>query len=67
MKETFLDLFQKDDIKRCITEIVKPVVNIVYNEIYPYLWFICLYNVILIFISLANLILLSRLYKKTPK
>jgi hypothetical protein len=28
---------------------VKPIVNVVYNEIYIYVWFICIYNVFLIF------------------
>jgi hypothetical protein len=63
MKE-YLDLFQKEDIKHCVRDIVNPIVNIVYNEIYPYVWFICLYNVFLIFITLANLLLLSRLYNR---
>jgi cytochrome c oxidase assembly factor CtaG len=63
MKE-YLDLFQKEDIKHCVKDIVHPIVNIVYNEIYPYIWFICLYNVFLIFITLANLLLLSRLYNR---
>lgn len=63
--ESCIDFFQKEDIKRCVKEFVKPVVNIIYNEIYPYLWLICLYNVFLIFITLANLILLSRLYQKS--
>jgi hypothetical protein len=63
MKE-YLDLFQKEDIRHCVKDIVKPIVNIVYNEIYPYIWFICLYNVFLIFITLANLLLLSRLYNR---
>ena len=62
--ESCTDFFQKEDIKRCVKEIVKPIVNIIYNEIYPYLWLICLYNVFLIFITLANLILLSRLYTR---
>ena len=62
MKDSSIDFFQKEDIKRCVKEFVKPIVTIIYNEIYPYLWFICLYNVFLIFITLANLILLVRLY-----
>jgi hypothetical protein len=65
MKETFDDFFQKEDIKCYMKEILKTIVNIIYNEIYPYIWFICVYNVILIFITLANLIILSRLYNKS--
>jgi uncharacterized membrane protein len=64
MKDSCTDFFQKEDIKRCVKEFVRPIVTIIYNEIYPYLWFICLYNVFLIFITLANLILLVRLYMR---
>ena len=62
MKDPCADFFEKEDIKRCVKEFIRPIVTIIYNEIYPYLWFICLYNVFLIFITLANLILLVRLY-----
>ena len=34
MNKVFIDLFQKEDIRYC----VQVVANIVYNEIYPYLW-----------------------------
>ena len=61
MKDFLCEFFQKEDIKRCMKDVVKPIVNIVYNEIYPYLWFICLYHVLLIFITLVNLILLTRI------
>jgi hypothetical protein len=52
-----LQFFQNEDIKRDVREIIKPIVNIIYNEIYIYLWFICFYNVFLIFLVLANLFL----------
>jgi hypothetical protein len=56
-----LQFFQNEDIKRDVREIIKPIVNIIYNEIYIYLWFICFYNVFLIFLVLANLFLLIKL------
>lgn len=52
---------KNDDVKRCIKEAVKPIVNVVYNEIYIYVWFICIYNVFLIFIILTNLYYLYKL------
>lgn len=60
----FSSFFRKEDIKKLSKEIIKPVVNIIYDEIYPYIWFICIYNVFLIFITLANLFLLVRLFKE---
>jgi hypothetical protein len=64
MKDTCYDFFQKEDIKLCIKEFLRPIVIIIYNEIYPYLWLICLYNVFLFIITLANLYLLTRLIRK---
>jgi hypothetical protein len=58
------DFFQKEDIKQYIKDIINPIVNIIYYEIYPYIWFICIYNVFLIFLTLANMILLIRIYKR---
>ena len=68
MIESLIDFFKKDDSKRYLKEtIIHPVGNIIYNEIYIYLWFICLYNVFLIFFVLANLFLILKLLKKNSK
>lgn len=63
-KSSYMDFFQKEDIKQYIKGIINPIVNIIYYEIYPYIWFICIYNVFLIFLTLANMILLIRIYKR---
>jgi len=66
MWESCIDLFQTDEAKRSLKEsIIVPMGNIIYNEIYFYLWFICFYHVFLIFLVLANLLLLLRLIKVT--
>jgi len=67
MRETCLQFFQNEDIKRDVKEIIRPIVGIIYNELYPYLLFLCIYNVILIFIVLANLFLLIHLLRPRPK
>ena len=54
------ELFQKEDMKRFVKEILTSVADIVYNEMYVYVWFICFYHVFLIFIILANLMILLR-------
>ena len=61
------DFLQSDSIRKEVSEIIKPIVNIIYNEVYLYLWLICFYHVFLIFIILANLFLLLRLLKQTPQ
>jgi hypothetical protein len=65
IRDSCIEFFQNEDTRKNIQEIIKPVVSIIYNEVYVYLWFICFYNVFLIFIVLANLFLLLRLIQKT--
>jgi len=61
IRDTCIEFFKNEDIKQNLQEIIKPVVDIIYNEVYLYLWFICIYIVFLTFIILANLFLLIRL------
>jgi hypothetical protein len=56
-----MDFFRKEDVQRYAKDIVRPVVNVIYNQIYPYIWTICLYSVFLFFLTLVNLILLVRI------
>lgn len=63
IRDTCIDFFQNEDFKKNIKDIMKPIGNLVYNEIYLYVWFICVYHVILIFVILVNLFLLLRLLK----
>ena len=61
IRDRCIDFFKNEDIKRDVKAIIQPICGIIYNELYPYLWFLCIYHVFLIFIILANLILLLRL------
>jgi hypothetical protein len=60
LHQEICNMFEKEDMKRFVKEVLKSVANIVYNEMYPYVWFICFYHVFLIFIIIANLVLLLR-------
>ena len=62
LRETCIDFLKSEDMKREVRDIIKPIGDIVYNELYFYIWFICIYNIILIFIVLAILCLLLRNY-----
>jgi hypothetical protein len=55
---------ENEDIRRYVKEMTSSIVGIIYNEIYPYIWFICIYNVILIFVSMANLYINIRIWKQ---
>ena len=64
IRDTCIEFFKNEDIRKDVKEMVKPIVQIVYNELYLYIWFICFYNVFLIFIILANLFLLLKLLRR---
>jgi hypothetical protein len=64
MRDRCLEFINNDDIKKYVRETFKPIINIIYNEIYLYIWFISLYNVFLLFITLANLFILQKILKK---
>jgi hypothetical protein len=40
--------------------------HILYNEMYVYVWFICIYHVILVVLVLTNLVLLVKIYCHKP-
>jgi len=61
-REKCIDFFKSEDIKRDVREVIQSIYGMIYNEWYPYLWLICIYHVILIFIILANFIWIVRLH-----
>ena len=64
IKDRCVEFFNSEDIRKDIKDAIKPLGTMIYNEIYIYLWMICFYNVFLIFIILANLILLLSLLRR---
>jgi hypothetical protein len=67
IRESCIEFFQNEEIKKDIREIIKPIVDTIYNEVNIYIWIICFYNVFLVFIILANLFLMLRLSNKLSK
>jgi len=65
IRDTCLDFFKNEDIRKDVKEMLKPFAQIMYNELYLYIWVICFYNVFLIFIVLVNLFLLLKLIRKS--
>lgn len=64
MRNVLVDFFKNEDIKRDVKDVIKPVVSFIYDEIYVYVWLICLYNVFFILVVLAILYLLIQLPNK---
>lgn len=61
IRDQCIEFFKNEEICKNIREMLKPLVTIVYNELYLYIWAICLFNIFLIIIVLANLYLLFRI------
>ena len=55
----------QESLKKELGEFLKPVVHLVYNEIYLYLWLICVYSVFLMIVTLANLFVVLKLWQRT--
>ncbi len=67
IKDTCIEFFKNEDIKREIKDIIKPLFSFIYNEIYVYLLLICIYHIFFFFIVLINLYLLLKLLYKNNK
>jgi hypothetical protein len=64
IRESCIELFKNEDIKRDVKAMLKPLGTILYNEIYIYLWILSFYHVFFIFIVLANFFLLWKILKQ---
>jgi hypothetical protein len=62
LKDSFKEFLNNEDMKRDIKEmLMKPIFNMIYNEIYLYLWIIAIYNIFFVFIILAIFFLLLKI------
>lgn len=64
LHDTCIEFLKNENIKKYLQDMTTPIFDFIYNKMYFYIWFICIYNVFLIFIVLANLFLLLRLLQK---
>lgn len=62
-----ISFLKNEEVKQYIKNLVGPLGTMIYNEIYIYMWFICIYNVFLIFLVLVNLVLLLKLLRHRDK
>lgn len=57
--------FLDENIQKSIKKGLKSMTQILYNEMYVYVWFICIYHVLLVIIVLTNLVLLAKMMLRT--
>jgi hypothetical protein len=61
IKEECMNMLKSDGLRKEVSNFVRPIAKVVYNEIYIYVWFICIYSVLLLVITLANLFVLMKI------
>jgi hypothetical protein len=59
---SYLKFLENEENKAQLKKIVQPLGTMIYNELYVYIWIICVYNVVLLFLLVANLVYVAQLY-----
>ena len=60
IRDTCSDYLKKEAIKRDVRAVIQPIGILIYNELYVYLMFICIYHVFIALILLTILYILLR-------
>lgn len=64
IRDSCIELFKDENIKRDIKTLLAPLVEIIYNDLYVYIWSICFFNLFLFVIIILNLVLLLKILAK---
>lgn len=65
IKDTCVDFLNNANTRKELGDILKPITDSIYNELYIYLWIISFYSIMLFLLILANLFLLMKILNKT--
>lgn len=63
-KDICIDFFKNDDMKKDVRDIIYPIFDMIYNEIYVYIWIIAIYNIFFVFIILAIFFIILNIYRQ---
>ncbi len=58
LKDSCFELIKSNEINKYV---IKPIILHLYNEIYVYIWLICIYHIFFIFIILAIFYILIKI------
>lgn len=67
IREKIIDFFKDEDMKQFATSITKPITNYIYDEVYLYILFFCIYQIFLIIMIMIMIYLLLKIIKSTNK
>ena len=56
---------RSEEWKKQVFEFLKPLAQMVYNELYLYIWFICIYSIFLMIITLGNMFVLLKMWSRS--
>lgn len=65
IKDSCIEFLNNANTLKEIKDILKPLTNSIYNELYIYIWIICFYSIIMFLLILANLYVLVNILNKT--
>ena len=65
IKDSCIEFLNNANTMKEIKDILKPLTNSIYNELYIYIWIICFYSIIMFLLILANLYVLMNMLNKT--
>jgi hypothetical protein len=63
IKESCINYLYSEDSRKDIKAVLSPIGDLIYNEMYLYIWIICFYNIFLFIAILANLYILLKIVK----
>ena len=64
LKDRCIEFLKDKDIRNDMKEIITPLFDMIYNDMYLYIWLICIYNIFLIVLIIINLYLSHRIINK---
>jgi len=64
LRDTCIDFFTDESLKKDVREMMKPIFSMIYNELYVYIWMIAFYNLFIVFMVLAMFCILWKLLRK---
>lgn len=63
LKDICIDFFKNEDTKKDVREMMIPIFNMIYNELYVYIWIIAIYNIFFVFILLAVFFIVLQIFR----
>ncbi len=65
IRDSCIELFKDENIKKDIKTVLEPLVEIIYNDLYVYIWSICFFNLFLFVMIIVNLVLLMKILARS--